>query len=149
MTTPSSHSGWDVETAQPVELASSTEVLRFNNRVCVVITDESNAADSVRRWLGDSLPLRVTSWRRHAYQEVIRRLRPRVVVVLGSNPNLTWDSGSLVACLFARFEPTVISASIATGAESDPKLLPRLLIHRLGSRAQVELASLAELILLD
>ena len=149
MPTPSSPSGRDVETAEQLEQSSTAEVRRFDNRVCVVITDESNPEDTVHRWLGDTLPLRITSWQRHAYQEVIRRLRPRVVVVLGSNANLAWDSGRLVACLFARFEPTVISAAIAGDSVNDPKVLPHLLIHGLGSRAQAELASLADLLLLD
>lgn len=146
MTTPSPQ---DIETAEQVEQAGVADARRFDNRVCVVIADEATAEEAVRRWLGDALPLRVTSWRHRAYQEVIRRLRPRVVVVLADNPDLAWDSANLIACLFARFEPTVVSASFTVGSPDDPTMRPHLLLHRLGFRAQSSLASLAELTLFE
>lgn len=149
MSTPSPQSGQDVETAAQVAQASVAEVRRFNNRICVVIADEATSEEVVRRWLGDTLPLRVTSWGHRAYQEVIRRLRPRVVVVLATNRDLAWDNGTLVACLFARFEPTVVSATLARESASDLGSPPHLLVHHLGFRAQTELASLAELVLLE
>lgn len=156
MPTSPSESGQNVETAVAAEhterLGPATEHL-FGNRVGVVIADESISEDVLRRWLGDALPLRITSWRHHAYQEVIRRLRPRVVVVVATNPELAWDSGNLIACLFARFGPTVVSGAAplndrASSRPSETAMPPRLLIHRLGVRAQTELASLADLVLL-
>lgn len=153
MTTPSpqtSQSGQNVETAGRIEQeVSVAEQRHFDNRVCVVIADEATAEETVRRWLGDALPLRITSWRHHAYQEVIRRLRPRVVVVLADNPDLAWDSANLIACLFSRFEPTVVSASFTTGAPTESLALPHLLLHHLGFRTQSGIASLAELTLFE
>ncbi len=115
----------------------------FANLVCVVIVDSTVTDAAVRRWLGDSLPVRLASWDNRAYYTAIRRLRPRLIIVLDTTAELAWESGNLIASLFAPFAPTVLSAA----APGDRAAHPRLTIHQLGLRARASIASLDDLIL--
>lgn len=120
----------------------SSALSHYENCVCVVIAGDDVSEADVRQSLGDWLPIRLASWNHRAYQAVIRSLRPQVIVVVADSADLAWDCGRLVACLFSRFEPTVVSATLAAHA-AEP---PRLVVHQLGTSAQVEIASLRNVV---
>jgi hypothetical protein len=116
-------------------------VAPFSEPVGVVIAEDGISEGDVRRSLGDLLPLRVVWWGNQDYVEVISALRPVVIVVLGSNDELTRDCCRLLACLFSGGAPTAISAWMV-GA---PSAAPNLQIHLLGTGASAHIASLSDL----
>ena len=71
----------------------------------MVIAEDGISEDEVRRSLGDLLPLRVVWWGDRDYLEVIRALRPAVIVVIGANDELTRDCCRLLACLLSSGAP--------------------------------------------
>ncbi|MGZ3680627.1 MAG: hypothetical protein ACXWQR_19165, partial [Ktedonobacterales bacterium] len=77
----------------------------------MVIADEGVSEGEVRRYLGDSLPLRVVSWQDQKYLAAITELRPQVIAVWGNVEELVDERCQLVASLFSRFEPTVLSVT--------------------------------------
>ena len=129
---------------ETVQASAAAEPPRpYANRVCVVIVESALSDDAVRRWLGDALPIRIAPWRDREYYTAIRRLRPRLIAVLEATAELAWESGILIACLFGRFEPTVLSAVIPR----DPSARPPLTVHRLGVQAEARIAALDDLTL--
>jgi hypothetical protein len=120
------------------ERTGETSVALFSEPIGVVIAEDGISEDEVQRSIGDLLPLRVAWWGERDYLEVIRALRPAVIVVLGSNDELTRDRCRLLACLLSSNAPTAISAWI-TGA---PSGAPHLRILQLGTGASAQIASL-------
>jgi len=115
----------------------------FSEPVCVVIADEDVAEAEVRRCLGDSLPLRIVSWQDQKYLAAITELRPQVIGVWGNVEELVDERCQLVASLFSRFEPTVLSVIIT----DVPPGLPRLILRQLGAGATAQITSLSKLYL--
>lgn len=113
----------------------------FSEPVCVVIAEDGIGEDEARRSLGDLLPLRVVWWGDGDYLEVIRALRPAVIVVIGANDELTRDCCRLLACLLSSGAPTAISAWM-TGA---PAGAPHLHVLQLGTGASAHITSLSDL----
>jgi hypothetical protein len=110
-------------------------------RVCVVISDDGFSEEDVRGRLGISLPLCVVRWRDRDYLSVVRRLRPKVIVVVAPTPELALDSASLVACLITQYAPTVVSLALP-GPSSDDQ---QLVVQQLGTGASVPIPSLCSL----
>jgi hypothetical protein len=123
------------------ERTGENSVAPFSEPVGVVIAEDGISEGEVRRSLGDLLPLRVVWWGDRDYLAVIRALRPAVIVVLGSNDELTRDCCRLLASLFSNDAPTAISA-LMTGA---PPGALRLQIQQLGTGASAQIASLSDL----
>lgn len=116
----------------------------FSDPVCVVIVDENITESEAHRRLGDSLPLRIVSWQSHKYLAAITELRPQVIVVWAKAEELVYERCQLIASLFSRFEPTVISA---TNPDMQSET-PRLMVQQLGVGMTAQIASLSDLHLL-
>jgi hypothetical protein len=116
----------------------------FTDYVCVVIADDEVAEDTVRQSLHTALPIHVTRWQGQAYLADIRELRPRMIVVLGKDDVLAQEQAELVATLFARGEPTVVSGT----ASARLGLGCHLVIHRLGSAAKARVDAIRDVLLL-
>ncbi len=113
----------------------------FSDPVCVVIADKDITEGEARRCLGDSLPLRIVSWQSQNYLAAITELRPQVIVVWAKGEELVHERCQLIASLFSRFEPTVISV-----ANTDvPSEIPRLLVQQLGAGTTAQIARLSNL----
>jgi hypothetical protein len=125
------------------ERTGENSVAPFLEPVGVVIAEDGISEGEVRRSLGDFLPLRVVWWGDRNYLAVIRALRPAVIVVLGSNDELTRDCCRLLASLLSSNAPTGISARM-TGA---PPGAPHLQIQQLGAGSSAQIASLSDLLL--
>ena len=106
----------------------------------MVIAEDGISEGDVRRSLGDLLPLRIVWWGDRDYLEVIRALRPAVIVVLGANDELTRDCCQLLACLLSSGAPSAISAWM-TGA---PAGAPHLHLLQLGTGASAHITSLSD-----
>jgi hypothetical protein len=115
---------------------------RFSGYVCVVIVDDEVAEEAVRQCLDTALPIHVTRWQ--DYLDDIRELCPRMIVVLGKEDVLTQEQADLVATLFARGEPTVISGTLSAGLGQGCHLV----IHRLGSGAKAQVDAIRDVLLL-
>lgn len=113
----------------------------FSDPVCVVIVDEDIRESEARRCLGDSLPLRIVSWQNHSYLTAITELRPQVIVVWARAEELVHERCQLIASLFSRFEPTVISLT-KSDTHSDT---PRLVVQQLGAGTTAQIARLSDL----
>ncbi|MGZ3663360.1 MAG: hypothetical protein ACXVCO_03960 [Ktedonobacterales bacterium] len=107
----------------------------------MVIADEGVSEGEVRRYLGDSLPLRVVSWQDQKYLATITELRPQVIAVWGTVEELVDERCQLVASLFSRFEPTVLSVTMTDVLPG----LPLLVLRQLGAGTTVQIASLSKL----
>jgi hypothetical protein len=107
----------------------------FSEPVCVVIVDEGVADSEIHRGLGDTLPRRVVSWQNQDYLAAIMTLRPQVIVVWGNQAELVHERCRLVASLFSKFEPTVISAVMPDGAPGELQLTVQQL--GVGATAQI------------
>ncbi|HEX9412685.1 MAG TPA: hypothetical protein VF916_04220 [Ktedonobacterales bacterium] len=112
----------------------------FSEPVCVVIVDEGIAEDEVHRGLGDALPQRVASWQDQGYLAAITTLRPQLIVVWGIQEELLHERCRLVASLFSRFEPTVISATMAEESQG----APHLTVQQLGAGATAQIRGLRD-----
>lgn len=113
----------------------------FAEPVCVVIVDEDTPEDEVLRLFRDSLPLRVVSWQSQSYVAAITALRPQIIAVWAHEEALVRERCQLIASLFSRFEPTVLSVTLA-----DPQSgTPRILVQQLGAGATVAIRSLIDI----
>src|SRR5262249_12676434 len=100
----------------------------FSEYVCVVIADDEIAGETVRQCLETALPIYVTRWHDQEYLADIHALCPRMIIVLGKDDVSAQEQADLVAALFTREEPTVLSGTLATR----PGLGCHLVLHRLG-----------------
>lgn len=116
----------------------------FSAYVCIVIADDEFAETTVRHCLDTALPIHVTRWQGEAYLADIRKLSPRMIVVLGKEDTLAQEQADLVATLFSQGEPTVISGTVSTRLG----LTCRLVVHRLGRGARARVDSLGNVLLL-
>ncbi len=120
-------------------MTSSPE--NYAEPVCVAIASADIAEDEVRRLLSAELPLRVARWEDRGYLPIIRGLRPRVIVVVTRSEQLADDSAALIAALFARFGPTVVSATVAGSDDGELQLV----VHQLGTSTRVRIHRLNDL----
>jgi hypothetical protein len=112
------------------------ETALFSERVCVVISPPDIPEDDVRRRLGSALPLMFTRWEHRAYLASIRRLRPRVIVVVSADERAR-DYAALLDALLDSNAPTI--AMLALTHEY-------LAIHQLGARTRARIHSLDDLL---
>lgn len=113
----------------------------FSEPVCVVIADEHVSEAEARRCLGDSLPLRVVSWESQNYLAAITELHPKVIAVWANTEELVHERCQLIASLFSRLEPTVLSITMPD-VLSDAPLLE---VQQLGAGTTVQIARLSDL----
>lgn len=132
----------DVDRGQkwmPVEISGA-----FSAYICVVIADDEIAEETVRQCLDTVLPIYVTRWHEQDYLADIRALCPRIIVVMGKEDLLAQEQADLVATLFTREDPTVISGALS----ARPGLGCHLVLHRLGSGAKARVDSIRDVLLL-
>ena len=112
----------------------------YVGEVCVVICDEDIPEHWLRPLLSVTCPMRFVSWKSRSYRTVIQRLQPCTIVAAAPTPELALDSARLISCLFSRFEPTVISATISAQPDGDVQLA----VEHLGPGATARITSLSD-----
>lgn len=116
----------------------------FVRYICLVIADDEATEESVRQCLDTALPIYMTRWQGQSYFDAIRKLGPRMIVVLGKEGVVVQQQAKLVATLFAEGDPTVMSGTLS----STDKRCCHFVVHRLGASAQTQIDSIGDVLLL-